>query len=395
MNLKTLWFLARRDLTRNVVVLLLVTLAVGSGALVIIPLNGMLNGFIESFYATTIDVSTGHISVVPAKGSRYIHDAETVRKKVASVPGVKAVSARLTDKVFVSAGDRIEPAMVVGVDPADDAEVVTLPERISRGAYLDAADAGRALLGKDLASALDLRVGEKVNIILASGKRVPFSVGGIYSTGFQQLDKQVFIQRSELERLGSLRDEASEIVVRLSSIDKTDSVKRTISALGIEGKVDTWRDRIGFVERLRRNFNIIRGFVVLLTVVASCLTTAVLMYVNVEHKVRFIGVLKAIGTSESGILQLFLLEGLIIGVIGTVVGETLGGLLTWYFSSHPLRATLGVMQGSATDMPIKAVFSFSFLALPALIILPTVVLASLYPAWRAARTAIVEAVWRG
>lgn len=182
MNFKTLWFLARKDLSRNLLVLSLVVLAVGSGALVIIPLNGILNGFIQSFYATTIDVSTGHISVVPAKDSKYLDYPEIIKEKIAATPDVKAVSIRLTDKIFLSKSEESVAAVIVGVNPKDEGKVVTLPAKVIKGAYLSNYDTKKVLLGKDLSSDLNLKVGEKVNFALPNGKKGTFTVGGIYST---------------------------------------------------------------------------------------------------------------------------------------------------------------------------------------------------------------------
>lgn len=394
MNIKTLWFLVRKNLTRNLVVLFLVVLSVGSGALVIIPMSGILEGFIQSFYATTIDVSTGHIIVIPTKDSKYINDAERARERIRSVSEIKGVSIRLQDRAFLSKGDKTEAALLTGINPKDESNVVILPEKVREGAYLEEGDENKVLLGSDLASALNLKVDNEVSLLLSNGKRENFAVKGIYKTGYQQLDKQAYIQKNELERLSSIEDKASEIAVRVNSLNKTDSGRKDISKLGIDGRIETWKDRIGFVEGLRRNFNIIQRFIIILAVIASCISIAVLMYTNVEHRIKFIGILKAIGTSNRGILQIFILESLIIGIIGVLVGETLGGLITWYLSNHPLRFTMGIAGGNASEVPIRAVFDFNLLILPAAIIIPTTFIASLYPAWRAAKINIIEAVWR-
>ncbi|MCL5292388.1 MAG: ABC transporter permease [Actinobacteria bacterium] len=394
MNLKTLWFVVRKNLTRNLVVLSLVALAVGSGALVIIPMNGIMDGFLQSFFATTIDVSTGHVVVTPPKGSKHLDDPEKIRERISSVPEVKAASIRLQDRVFLSKGDKTEATLVTGIDPKNEGSVVILPEKISEGVYLKDDDSRAALVGKELASALDVKIGDEVGLLLANGKRASFTVKGIYSTGYQQLDKQAYVQRSDLKRLTAVGDKASEIVVKLDSLEKTDDARKKIDDLGIDAKVETWKDRIGFVEGMRNNFNIIQRFIILLALIASCITIAVLMYTNVEHRIKSIGVLKAIGSPNRGILQIFVLEGLIIGIIGVAVGETIGGLITWYLSNHPLRFTIGVSGGSANEVAVKAVFGYNLLILPAAIIIPMAFLASLYPAWRAARTNIIEAVWR-
>lgn len=92
MNLRTLLFLARKDLFKDLWVLLLVLLAVGSGALAIIPLNGLMEGFIAHMSATTVDVSISHVIVSPAEDEPYIEQAEEVRGELEGLGDVAGIS---------------------------------------------------------------------------------------------------------------------------------------------------------------------------------------------------------------------------------------------------------------------------------------------------------------
>ena len=152
---------------------------------------------------------------------------------------------------------------------------------------------------------------------------------------------------------------------------------------------------MSFIEGFMSNANIIQRMMVVLSVLAAGIATAVLMYTNVQHKTRAIGILKAIGGRNRSILQLYVLEGLLIGVAGAIVGDILGSAITLYLSVHPIQATLGLSEGAGRPVSIATSFSWSLLIVPTLSAIVIATLASLYPAWQASRINIVEAIWHG
>ncbi len=158
--------------------------------------------------------------------------------------------------------------------------------------------------------------------------------------------------------------------------------------MGFDARVETWRDRLQFVEGMRRNYVFIQNFLVFLTLVSAGIATGVLIYTDIQHKRRAIGILKAIGTKDRGILALFVVQGAAIGIAGAAVAGLLGGGLCYYLSQRPVA--LGV---SVSSLPLRASFSLELLILPTVLILLTTILSASYPAWRASKMGIVEAIW--
>lgn len=391
-NLRTLLFLARKDLLKDWRVLLLVLLAVGSGALAIVPLNGMMTGFTASLTATTVDVAVGHAILVPPEGKTAIRQVKSVVAEVTAQLDVRAVSPRLFARAIASNHDSSEAVVIRGVDPVAETGVTTIAEYIVAGSFLEAHDRDGIVVGQALADKLSLSVGQRVHLLFANLSEDRFVVRGIYDTGVRDLDGGGYLPLRRLQGLLDMNDQASEISVRLNSKDQS-----AIFASRLQGrwKIETWQERMGFIQSFEGNANIIRQMMVVLSVLAAGIATAVLMYTNVQHKMRAIGILKAIGGRNRAILQLYVLEGLLLGIAGAIVGDILGAAITLYLSAHPIHATLGLSEGASRAMAITTSFSWSMLVVPTISAILVATLASLYPAWQAARINIVEAIWHG
>lgn len=393
MNLKTLLFLARKDLLKDIRVLILVLLAIGSGALAIIPLNGLLGGFTENMSETTIDVSVGHIVVMPEKGERYLKRVNQRRTELESFNDVVGVSPRLFERALVKNEGETDSITLRGVEPQFEKQTSTIVQKITEGEFLNDEDKGNIAIGYTLASEFNLKSGDSIEVVFSNGKKDKFIIKGIYNTGLRDLDKGGYLSLKELQNILGLRNKASEIAIRLTSADKSEAFK---SKLPYEDLViETWQNRMAFIEQMQRNLNIIQTFMIVLSIIAAGIATTVLMYTNVQHKTRSIGILKAIGSNNRGILLLFMLEGIVLGVAGAIVGDIFGSLITFYLTQHPIEATMGISEGAATTVALKATFMPSYLALPSASAIVITFLASLYPAWQASRINIIEAIWKG
>lgn len=388
MNLRTLAFLVWKDLTRDPRVLLLVILAVGSGSLAIVPLRGLLEGLTQNLISTTIDASTGHLILTPLEDRSFLRNVGDMRVAVEELPAVVGMSVRLEDRALVVHKGKSHSAVVVGLDPRMESRTTSIADKLVEGSFLDDASTNGVVIGKEVADELQVRESDWVGIVFGNGARQTVRVTGIFSTGVRQVDGQILVGLRRLRSVLQAEGQASEIVVRLSDIGLSDLYRSRVQRMGLEARVQTWRERLEFVEGMRRSYRFIQNFLVLLTLVAAGIATGVLIYTDIQHKRRAIGILKAIGASDRGVLALFLTQGLVIGVAGAAVGGLLGGSICYYLSQHPV--SIGV---SVSSLPLRAAFVPSLLLLPTVLILLTAVVSAAYPAWRASRLVIVEAIW--
>lgn len=393
MNIRTLLFLARKDLLKDIRVLILVLLAVGSGALAIIPLNGLLGGFTKNLTDTTINVSVGHVVVTPEKNEPYIKGVNQRLLEINSLSGIAGVSPRLMERAIVKNKDRTDALLLRGVEPEVETQTTTIAQKIQEGSFIDSTDKGAIVIGRSLATELDYKVGDPIDIVFSNGTKDRFKIKGIYYTSLRDLDTGGFVNLKELQSISGLRNRASEIAIRLNDANRSESFKRRLSRSGLV--VETWQDRMAFIGQAQRNLNIIQNMMMVLSIIAAGIATTVLMYTNVQHKTRSIGILKAIGMDNREVLALFIFEGVVIGIAGAIVGDILGTAIDFYLSGHPIQATVGVTEGAASTVNLVATFSSSFLVMPTLSAIVITILASVYPAWQASRINIIEAIWRG
>src|SRR5574341_1342336 len=113
-----------------------------------------------------------------------------------------------------------------------------------------------------------------------------------------------------------LSDQAYEIIVRLEDGEQSETYA---SAFRRFGRAETWQQRMAFIREFQQNAGIIQRMMTMLSVLAAGIATAVLMYTNVQHKTRAIGILKALGGHNQAVLRLYVLEGVLLGIGGALV----------------------------------------------------------------------------
>jgi lipoprotein-releasing system permease protein len=353
-----------------------------------VPLRGLLEGLTEQLIATTVDVSSGHVMIVPREDRPFLRNVAYIRAAIATLPAVEGASPRLEDRALVQRADKSVWVTALGVNPLLESRATAIADKMIAGSFLDEQTNSGMVVGKQVADLLELDVGQDADVLFTSGVRQRLRVRGVFSTGIRQIDGQIILPLRRLASILHAEGRASEIVLRLTDIGLSDLYRLRIGRMGFDARVETWRDRLQFVEGMRRNYVFIQNFLVFLTLVAAGIATGVLIYTDIQHKRRAIGILKAIGTKDRGILALFVVQGAAIGIAGAAVGGLLGGGLCYYLSQRPVA--LGV---SVSSLPLRASFSLDLLILPTVLILLTTILSASYPAWRASKMGIVEAIW--
>jgi ABC-type lipoprotein release transport system permease subunit len=350
-----------------------------------------MEGFTAYISATTVDVSIGHVIVSPAEDEPYIKRAQEVKREIEGLGGIAGISVRLIDRTMAIKGKKTVSMVLRGIEPESEARTTTIAAHTIKGQFLEGDDRKAIVLGDTLARKLDLEPGESLSVLFSNGSRVTFTVKGIYSTGLRDLDNGGYVSLKRLQGILDLPNRASEIAVRLTDEKRSGDYRG--GRIGSDVTVETWQDRMAFIGSMRQNMGIIQTMAVALSLIAAGIATVVLMYTNIQHKVRSIGILKAIGAKNQDILALYVLEGLILGVAGATVGDVLGSAICLYLSANPIQVSLGASEGTATLIAVNTVFSRNLLISPTITAVLVTLLASFYPAWQAARINIIEAIW--
>ncbi|MFT3896097.1 MAG: lipoprotein-releasing ABC transporter permease subunit [Thermomonas sp.] len=305
-------------------------------------------------------------------------------------------------------GPQRQPAIVRGVIPAEEGKVSVLAQKMTQG-RLDQLTPGsfNIVLGSELALWLGVGVGDHV-IVTTDFQATPmgavpqlkrFTVSGIFEAGYQEYDKGLAVANmQDMQRLMRMGDAATGVRLRLHDMDQSFAVARDL-ALRLRGpyRVSDWQ---------QDNANMFRALKLEKTMMAILLSLIIAMgafnlvssqVMLVTDKQADIAILRTLGLTPGGVMKVFMVQGSLIGVIGTIAG-VVGGIALTLNLERILRAiehVFGVQLMPEdvyyiTGLPTQ--LEASDVTIIACVALAMAFLATLYPAWRASRTAPAEAL---
>ena len=329
--------------------------------------------------------------------------------QVATADSRVAGAAPYVEKEALVSGASNQPAMLRGVDPALEGKVSVLPGKMVQGRLDDLAPGSfRIVLGKELALWLGVGVGDDVIVTLAEFRSTPvggvqtmkrFKVSGIFEAGYNEFDKGLaVVNLADLQRVLRMGDGVTGVRLKLHDMDRAFDVARDL-ALKLKGpyRVSDWT---------QDNANLFRALKMEKTVMAILLSLIVAMgafnlvssqVMLVTDKQADIAILRTLGLTPGQVMRTFMVQGGLIGLIGTVAGVIGGVTLTLNLNNllQAIERVFGVqllpedvyyITGLPTDMQAGDVVAIVCAALL------MAFLATLYPAWRASRTAPAEAL---
>ncbi len=311
-----------------------------------------------------------------------IGDVDAVLAAVRAVPGVQAAAAVASGPGVAQQGGVRKAIVVLGVDLADFQQVIRLDDKRREGTLSLAA--GEALIGSELASDLGLAPGARVRLQSASGEVLSVRVAGVLDYGVQDLNRRrVLLPLRDAQSLLGYGLEVTEIDVRVQRLFEAQRLAADLSRVtGLTA--ESWQAANGQLVTALRSQSasglMIRFFVTL----AVALGIASVLVVSVVQRQREIGILRAMGTPRQRILAVFLLQGGIVGLGGSLLGTALGAALAVGFT----RVARNADGSPLFPIVLQPELFVSSAALATLV----GVLAAWLPARRAARLDPVEAI---
>src|SRR3546814_40809 len=322
-------------------------------------------------------------------------------------PRVAGAAPYIETQALLS-GTRKQGALIRGVDPVEEGKVSVLAEKMVEGSLDDLTPGSfNIVLGRELSIWIGAGVGDKV-LVLTDVRATPmgavkqmkrFTVSGIFEAGYQEYDKGLAVVNiHDVQRLMRMGDGVTGVRLRMHDMDLAWEVARDL-AQRLKGPylVSDWT---------RDNANMFRALKLEKTMMAILLSLIIAMgafnlvssqVMLVTDKQADIAILRTLGLTPRGVMQEFMVQGSLIGLIGTVSG-VIGGIVLTLNLEHILRAierVLGVqlmpedvyyITGLPTELNPRDIVIIAIVALAMAFV------ATLYPAWRAARTAPAEAL---
>lgn len=261
---------------------------------------------------------------------RSVDQWERVATLAQNTPQVLAVSPVASGPAFASRGGGNKSIVLMGVVPDAYRRVVRMDDYMTRGRF----DVGgtRAILGVDLAADLGLSVGDKLRVSSAAGRSETLDVAGLFDMGNRDLNRRwVFVSLKLGQTLLDLPGGVSQIDVTVRDMFGANAVAdglRAQTGLTVESWMQTNSGLLNALSNQTVSNNLIRSFVIVIV----ALGIASVLVVSVVQKQREIGILRAMGMARGRIMGVFLLQGGLVGLVGSMLGSSLAYALLLIFS---------------------------------------------------------------
>ena len=396
---------ARRERSFISVIAAFSFLGIMLGVATLIVVMSVMNGFRSELLDKIVGIN-GHVFLQSI--DTPLTDFDAVDDRVAKVPGVKLVIPMIEGAAGVSSPYNQSGALIRGIREADLKKLPGIAGHITLGS-LDGFESGGGLaIGQRLAESLSLRIGDTISVLTAKGAQTPFGVApriksypvaAIFNIGMSEFDSSfVYMPLGEAQAFFDKDGQATVIEVFVDNPDQMDAVRTKLDAAVERPMIMTdWRQRNKtFFDALQVERNVMFVILTMIVLVAALNIISGLIML-VKDKGPDIAILRTMGATRGSILRIFLITGASIGVAGTLAGLVLGLLVAsnvehirqffnWLLGANLFPSELYFLSRLPSVVEPSDVLAVTLLTLVLSL------LATIYPAWRAATLDPVEAL---
>ncbi|HML95631.1 MAG TPA: ABC transporter permease [Thermodesulfobacteriota bacterium] len=401
-------FIALKLLTERKRQALVSTLGVAIGVAAFISMSAVMNGFQLYFIRQAIDINA-HITlrvqeeddegrilraaygdgvVADVLGSRpkelkdKIIGYNNFLKQYSADPRIVGIAPHLTGEGIINYGTKDKGVSMIGVDPELERSASVVDDYLQHK-NLDklVTDRNSVILGSELARDLGVKeIGKKVTIVSPAGGLYTLKVADFFDSGITSIDKtRVYFNMRTLQAILDKPNQVNELIVKLKDVDDAESIAREMSS-DTGYYAESWQRAFRNFLQIFKMQNMITYMIVFAILIVSAFGIFNIMMMTVLEKKKDIAILKAIGYEDREITKIFVIQGILVGFIGALLGCLLGYLIQEWLAS--LRFDIvGIIRtkGFVLDRrPAFFVYGFIFAMLFSF-------LASFYPSWRASK----------
>jgi lipoprotein-releasing system permease protein len=388
------------------------------GVAALIGTLGIMTGFKEDLQAKILG-TTAHI-IVQERGTNDMKNYTDVLQQIEAVPGVIAAAPFIFKQVLITSKSSVQGVILRGIQPEQEVQVTDLQANIKFGDLaglknpsLVPPESGRSLsgqapspsanrpgiiLGKELSMRLGVFIGDSINVVSPVGpiksftmtpKIRPYTVVGIFESGMFEYDSSLsYISLEEAQKFFGLGDTVTGIQVKVNDVFLAKEISHRLeAALGLSFLARDWMQmNQSLFSALKLEKTMMFLLLVLITLVASFNIVGTLTMI-VNEKQREIAILKAMGATPQSIMQIFMLNGLVIGLVGTCIGVPLGYSFLWLIQNY---WTFDASVYYISRIPVHIIPLDVVLVATSAILISFA--ATFYPSWQAAKLDPVSAL---
>ena len=400
--------LAWRNIWRHRRRTVIIVLAMGLSLALMMFYDGLIDGFNQAIAGNAVRVLGGNVQV-HAAGYRAkvdsnpllpLEDDAVVVQAALSQPDVIAASRRIQTGGLISNREGAFPLNIIGIDPEAEAPVSLIAEHIVDGRYIEAADEDLVLIGKGLADALSIEVGDRVTMVGSDvnkqNRQRTMTVVGIYDIGIPSMEKgTAYISLAEAQNLFGLRGQSTEVQITLNSVGQESAVVAALAPALPGYEVESWEQTYPELGSAINSKSAVMDIFSVVIVMIAGIGILNLLLMAIYERTREIGLLGAMGLKPRQIATTFILEGTLIGVVGALAGVGMGLMLNLGLGQVGMDYSqfAGVTEYMALiSGKIYPTLGTSKLAERATVVIIIAALAALIPALMAARREPSEAL---
>ena len=377
---------------------LISTGGVAVGVMALLVVLSVMSGFHEDLQRKILGVNA-HMVILSYKGA--MSEYRDVMDNLKSDKDIVSAAPFVMGQVMISTGSKAHGVFLRGVDPGMETKTTEVARYMKDGSIRDLSSKDGIpgiILGKELAGSLGVFKGDTINVISPIGKIGPlgmlpkvrqFRVAGIFEVGMFEYDFNLALaDLHSAQEFFDMKDDVTGIELKLDDIYKAPAVRARLQAeLKFPLYAKDWMqmNRNLFSALKLEKFAMFIILVLIILVASFNIISTLIM--NVMEKRREIAILKAMGATDRSIMTIFMLQGLLIGFLGTVIGVSGGYLLCYVLNTYEI-IKLPADVYYLSHLPVKTkLVDFITVSLSAITIS---FLATLYPAWQAAKVNPVE-----
>ncbi len=338
------WTIATKFLREGKAQSTLILIGIAVGVAVIVFLTALITGLQSNIIDRTLGTQA-HIKIqptqernlilVPNNGSahlvlenkrtqrlRSINNWQDVRDFLDTLPQITAVSPVISGPAFVRRGEALQSVALIGIDASRYQRIIPIQNVIVAGVFR--IGAGNAVIGSQLANDLGLRLGDKLRLDGGQDRESVVNVAGIFELGVRELDsRHVYVDMKQAQSLLNLPGAATIIDVTVGDIFEAQAVAAGIARrTGL--KAESWMETNAQLMNALRSQSLSTQMISTFVALSVALGIASVLSVRVVQRTREIGILRAMGTSRQQMLRVFLIQGALLGLAGSVLGGVAG-----------------------------------------------------------------------
>ena len=376
-------------------------LGVMVGVMALVVVLSVMNGFRADLMSKILGVNS-HLLVLSYGGA--FKDYKKITERIRYVDGVLAATPFIYSQVMINKSGNVSGTILRGIEPETAGSVLNIEHMIKDGSLTSlnsSSDGAPAIIvGKELSRQLGAYPGDILNMVSPEGKLTPlgrapntqkFKVTAIFDSGMYEYDaSMVFVSLKDAQAFLGIGDRATGLEVRVKDVYKSESVGQRIQEnLGNPYWTKDWKVMNRSLFSALKLEKITMFIILTMIVLVGALNIISTLVMVVMEKTRDVAILRAMGASGKSIMSIFMLQGLLVGLVGTLVGLASGLGLCHLLAKYKFISLPSDVYYIST-LPVRIEFwDVCFVALAAVVIS---FLATLYPSWHASKLNPVEAI---